>query len=61
MIQGRCGFGDGFTQEGIQLGAWLARRDQLFPPLVILLGQQESGEIGNLGAFALRQCSTNAD
>ena len=48
-------------QKGIQLRASLARRDQLFPPFVILPGQQESGEIGDLSTFALGQCFTYAD
>lgn len=60
MIQGRWGFRGGFTEERIQLGASLARRDPLFPPLVILLGKEESGEIDDLSAFALRQRFTEA-
>jgi hypothetical protein len=41
------------TQEGIELGAALAGGDQLLPPLIILPGQKESGEIGDLGALLL--------
>ena len=55
MIQGRCGFGRGLTEESFQLGATLRRCDQLLPALLILPGQQEPCEVGNLRAFAFRQ------
>jgi hypothetical protein len=61
VIQGRLGFGGGFTEEGIKLGASLGRRNQLFPSLVILPGQEESREIGDLSAFALGQRFTDPD
>lgn len=61
MIQRRCGFGGGLTEEGLQLGAALGRCEQLLPPLIILPGEEEAGEIGNLRAFAFGQRLTDSE
>ena len=60
-IERRFSFSGRFAEKSLQLRSRSGIVEDLLPAFVILLGQKEPGEIGNLCSLVLRQCFANAN
>src|SRR5713101_7508490 len=60
-IERRFSFSGRFAEKSLQLRPRSGIVEELLPAFVILLGEKEPSEIGNLGALVLWQCFANAN